>query len=277
MNVDAQLVCISGHSLHLPEFDWSVCVFVFDEHAIPARQLKPGDLVRLVNLHCRLKYDPIKRKVDMHGGGANYGRRIEVLTEETASKELLERLQRGRLKRQPINSSSLPADIELLPKMTISRIVHSSSYPAVRVRTCGRIVKFLPSRPENLHHHLLFKCGRCSRIWRLADENRRNCSCGSTDVPEFMLSFALFLEDLTGYLLTMVSVSGIKALLGPKFDDFHSFLNVYRFIAEETSRSALAVAITDFFSACVGRWVDAVLTLKRSSYTGELIMTCFHG
>nr|CDS34678.1 hypothetical protein HmN_000930200 [Hymenolepis microstoma] len=57
MAMDPQLVCITGHSLHPSESDWSVCVFVFDEHAVAARNLKPGDLIRLCNAHCVLKYD----------------------------------------------------------------------------------------------------------------------------------------------------------------------------------------------------------------------------
>lgn len=57
MTVDPHLVCITGHSLHPLESDWSVCVFVFDEHAVAARNLRPGDMVRLYNAHCVLKYN----------------------------------------------------------------------------------------------------------------------------------------------------------------------------------------------------------------------------
>ncbi|KAM3188193.1 hypothetical protein ACTXT7_000772 [Hymenolepis weldensis] len=57
MTVDPHLVCITGHTLHPLESDWSVCVFVFDEHAVAARNLKPGDMVRLYNVHCVLKYN----------------------------------------------------------------------------------------------------------------------------------------------------------------------------------------------------------------------------
>ncbi len=48
------------------------------------------------------------RKLDLHGGGQNYGRRIELLTEETASPQLIGRLNAARDLRKPraiINSS----------------------------------------------------------------------------------------------------------------------------------------------------------------------------
>lgn len=57
MTVDPQLACITGHTLYPPEDDWSVCVFVFDEHAPSARKLKPGDLIRVYNLQCTLKHN----------------------------------------------------------------------------------------------------------------------------------------------------------------------------------------------------------------------------
>lgn len=56
----------------------------------------------------------------MHGGGKRYGRRIEVLTKQNASKQFLERLQCGRLKGQAITScSSKPTEITSLPVVRI--------------------------------------------------------------------------------------------------------------------------------------------------------------
>lgn len=59
---------------------------------------------------------PDKRKVDMHGGGHRYGRRIELLTEEMASEDLLERLRLGEMTRQPLNAASLSLDMNY-PRM----------------------------------------------------------------------------------------------------------------------------------------------------------------
>ncbi|VDM34953.1 unnamed protein product [Hydatigera taeniaeformis] len=119
--MDPRLSCITKHSFSSEVVDWSVCVFIFDEHAESIRSLKPGAFVRLFNLHCIPKYNPDKRKVEMHGGGHRYGRRIEVLTEETASMDLLERLRLGEMSRRPINAASLWPDMNCLPVMTIAQ------------------------------------------------------------------------------------------------------------------------------------------------------------
>ncbi|OON19270.1 Telomere-binding protein alpha subunit, central domain protein, partial [Opisthorchis viverrini] len=84
---DPKLCAITAHesSCALVE-DWSVPVFIYDEHAAaPVMQnLKPGDIVRIHNLHvtiCR----PLECDKDgclrllVHGGGHRFGRGLQLL------------------------------------------------------------------------------------------------------------------------------------------------------------------------------------------------------
>uniref|UniRef100_A0A5K3F299 Protection of telomeres protein 1 n=1 Tax=Mesocestoides corti TaxID=53468 RepID=A0A5K3F299_MESCO len=105
---DPHLAAITGHSMLPANEDWSVTVFVFDEHAqsAVAKKLKPGDLIRIINVHCTGKLGHVRRKLDVHGGGQKYGRRIELLTEETAPPDLVARLKAGRDARKPITTPS---------------------------------------------------------------------------------------------------------------------------------------------------------------------------
>ncbi|VDN97719.1 unnamed protein product [Rodentolepis nana] len=287
MTVDPHLVCVTGHSLHPPESDWSVCVFVFDEHAIAARNLKPGDLVRLHNVHCVLKYNPSRRKVDMHGGGKNYGRRIEVLTREDVSKEFLKRLEHGRLKRQSIYScSSNPAEIITLPVTKISEIPLSPSHSTsseepstLRVRVCGRIIDVGPSKPENIFQHLLLKCGNCSRSKLLTSSGDcQDCECGALSNPSVMPFFFISLQDVSKRLRVVVTTSAIRTLLGSKFDDFYSGLKAIPNEVDEGMRSRNAAKTLEIWTACVvGGWIDAVLTIQPNNNADLPILVVFDG
>ncbi|CAH8594623.1 unnamed protein product [Schistosoma turkestanicum] len=71
---------------NLPETfnDWSVPVSIYDEYAIsePMPSLKPGDLIRIHNVHvcCSRKLDhPCSLQLRLHGNGQKYGRGIKYL------------------------------------------------------------------------------------------------------------------------------------------------------------------------------------------------------
>ncbi len=61
---------------------------------MPNQQLQPNVILFQVDKSAL-------RKLDLHGGGQNYGRRIELLTEETASPQLIDRLNAARDLRKP--------------------------------------------------------------------------------------------------------------------------------------------------------------------------------
>ncbi|VDL42386.1 unnamed protein product [Hymenolepis diminuta] len=218
----------------------------------------------------RLDLEPDRRKVDMHGGGKRYGRRIEVLTKQNASKQFLERLQCGRLKEQAITScSSKPVEITPLPVTKIAEISLSSNHPTspkrastVRIRICGRIISVVPSKPEDIFQHLLL---------------REDCECGALSNPSVLPSFVILLEDVSGQLPIVVTTSAIRTLLGSKFDDFFSSLKALLNEEDESGRFSKAVKTLDSWSTCVGGWIDAVLTIQRNNGANVPTLVYFGG
>nr|CDS22054.1 protection of telomeres protein 1 [Echinococcus granulosus] len=299
--MDPRLICITRHSF-LPEVgDWSVCVFIFDEHAESVRSLKPGTLIRLHNLHCTAKCDPDKRKVDMHGGGHRYGRRIELLTEETASADLLERLRLGRMARQPLNAASLSQDMDCLRMLTAAQFYvvfnghnptdlgavgeSSSSFP-VRIRFCGWVVDVVPSKSENILNHFLLKCGTCCRIKRIQDDDRQVanwltgshiCECESTSSFDVLPVFLLELADFSGRVIAVSSTCGVEALIGAHFPSFRACLRTVFKGATVEERVKAAEEIKEAWTACVGGWVDATLLVLQNSCQSEAKVVYLEG
>ncbi|KAF6774871.1 hypothetical protein AHF37_06085 [Paragonimus kellicotti] len=101
VNLEPRLAAITAHRLP-DESDWSVPVFLYDEHSI-CRTVKPGDIVRVRNVHVtkcpsvsridlaftaasttylKLGYDcdrPDCLRLIVHGGGHRFRRGVEVL------------------------------------------------------------------------------------------------------------------------------------------------------------------------------------------------------
>ncbi|KAG5445282.1 3-ketoacyl-CoA thiolase with broad chain length specificity [Clonorchis sinensis] len=89
---DPKLCAITAHESSCPSVDdWSVPVFIYDEHAsAPVLQnLKPGDIVRIHNLHVTL-CRPVSTfclecdkdgclRLLVHGGGHRFGRGLQLL------------------------------------------------------------------------------------------------------------------------------------------------------------------------------------------------------
>ncbi|VDM00224.1 unnamed protein product [Schistocephalus solidus] len=143
--VDPLLVALTGHRV-LPACcaasaasttsspsaccDWSVPVFLFDEHAASSqvvRNLRPGDCVRLINVRCSRKRTSdgrTLRKLTLNGGGDKYGRRIELMQPESdVATGLLSRLKVGRTQRPALGVSLTPS-AQLLPPLTIGQLAH---------------------------------------------------------------------------------------------------------------------------------------------------------
>ncbi|KAL7063413.1 hypothetical protein AAHC03_02005 [Spirometra sp. Aus1] len=143
--VDPPLVALTGHRV-LPACctasgaptiassssssccDWSVPVFLFDEHAASCqvvRDLQPGDLVRVINVRCsrkRMSDGRTLRKLNLNGGGEKYGRCIELMQPDShIATGLLSRLSAGRAQRPPLVVPASPA-AQLLPPLTIRQI-----------------------------------------------------------------------------------------------------------------------------------------------------------
>ncbi|KAL5105342.1 Protection of telomere protein 1 [Taenia crassiceps] len=291
LRMDPRLTCITKHSF-LPEVgDWSVCVFIFGEYAESVRSLKPGALVRLFNLHCTAKFNPDKRKVDMHGGGHRYGRRIELLTEEVASEDLLRRLRLGEMTRRPLNSASLSPGVDCLRMLAISQfsevfdgykftdpgMVGGSSSSPIRIRVSGRVVGVVPSKSENILKYLFLKCRTCCRIRRIKEDDCYICDCKSTSGFDVLPLFLLELADVSGRVPVVTSTCGAEALIGAHFPSFRARLKTVFRGATVRERVKAAEEIREAWSACVGGWIDGTLLVLQNSCQGGIEMVYLEG
>ncbi|BHF57286.1 3-ketoacyl-CoA thiolase with broad chain length specificity [Sparganum proliferum] len=181
--------------------DWSVPVFLFDEHAASCqvvRDLRPGDLVRLINVRCgrkRVSDGRTLRKLDLNGGGEKYGRCIELMRPDShIATGLLSRLSAGRAQRPALVVPASPA-AQLLPPLTIRQIarlpedfakttspmdpVESQSFlqvpsvPGFKRRWLDRSASLPPHRHENNVH--LRVCARITAVHPHSVDDMSDC------------------------------------------------------------------------------------------------------
>ncbi|KAL7063412.1 hypothetical protein AAHC03_02005 [Spirometra sp. Aus1] len=314
--VDPPLVALTGHRV-LPACctasgaptiassssssccDWSVPVFLFDEHAASCqvvRDLQPGDLVRVINVRCSRKRMLTIRQI---------ARLPEDFSNMTSPVD-------------PVESQSF-LQVPPVPGFKRSWLDRSASLPShrhennVHLRVCARIIAVHPRSVDDMSDCLFFVCHECrsaTRLSSLSDSESFicDCSCASSstdgeriadlrtasaeaeesiagakrcraccylDPPRFSVlpTFRLLLQDPTGELGVSVFADGLSSLLGVDVAS-GSRLKELLFLWQNDYDAWLRDAqhLLSAWLRLVGGWIDGLVSIawRRQSITGTI-------
>ncbi|KAH8867708.1 Protection of telomeres protein [Schistosoma japonicum] len=237
--------------------DWSVPIYIYDEHTInePVISLKPGDLIRIHNVHVsygRLTISQIsnipliinKRDRELNDWNLLYPIQTEIIP--------------------PIPPNSWLAVTNLPPSASNLNVVYT--------RLCARVIEVAPLNVSMLKDSLLLTCSNCLTLFRascISDNDDGLCDCGSrlAILPFIFLQ----LEDPTGKLILTVSGRNVIDLISNLVeDDLKSCINNDAwwtgliFEMKELQNIDISPAKM-FLEQCVrllGQWIDVAVKIS---------------